>query len=180
MVHAIDTSDDWPPAELIEYLRAAPAGGPPVSVLPRPRPHTGAPNGLAYVHWDGRLVELLAARGEVLGYGGRTERDLPELMEFSAAEIAEFALAVLSNATWDAIKPVIDSAVMLLHRQVQPAMDRGETVQCSLRIARVTVASPGKTVSVEGIVATAPTPEGVAEQAERALRATIDGPDSAG
>lgn len=141
-----------------------------MAVLPRPRRLAGGGDGLAYLDWDEQLVRGVKARGGAVGFGGREERDLPNKAEFGggADAVAEFALAILTNASWDAIKLTLQNAAWLLRRQLQPALDRGEAVEARIGIARLTGDS------VEGLVVHAPTPEGASEAAERVIRAWFD------
>jgi hypothetical protein len=73
MAHQRDLTDSWPPAALVEYLRAGP-NEVSVSVLPRPR--STLPGGLIYLTQDEVLAQLAAGVGIDVGYGGRRENDL--------------------------------------------------------------------------------------------------------
>src|ERR1039458_8151402 len=126
MAHQRDLTDSWPPAALVEYLRASP-NEVSVSVLPRPR--STLPGGLIYLTQDEVLAQLAAGVGIDVGYGGRRENDLGVAGEFSTDIVAELAIAVGGGLATQLIESLIRIVVQRLNRELRTAREADVTAQ---------------------------------------------------
>lgn len=165
MAHQHDLNEHWPQPHLVDYLRTAPPNGPLLSVLPRPRPPTKAPTGLAYLGWEDTIPRLAATRGIQIGYGGRAAAELPVLGEFAAADYAvEIAIGIAGGANWDGIKLLIRLAVHALRRQLPAEQQEDHKVEVRIGVARIT------DDGIDGLVVTASDPDEAGRQVERIIK----------
>ncbi len=135
MAHQHDLTSSWPPAELVEYLRAGP-NEIPVSVLPRPR--SELPQGLVYLMEDDGLAHLAIRAGIPMGYGGRKENDLGVAGEFSADVVAELAIGIGSGLTTQVIGALVKVVAQRLRRELRAASEHEVNAHSRVGLIRMT------------------------------------------